>query len=62
MTRTEIHEDEDGGIAVIENLDPEEREAQSLERLVSEILNDDEATKSEKRLASALIALKNLQS
>jgi len=58
MSRTEISEADDGSITVSERPDEQERHEQSLERLVSEIRNDPDATATEKRLASALIALK----
>jgi len=57
MSHTEIHEADDGSITVSERPDEQERHEQSLERLVSEIRNDPGATTTEKRLASALIAL-----
>lgn len=58
MSHTEIDESDDGSITVLERPDEQERHEQSLERLVSEIRNDPDATPTEKRLASALIALK----
>jgi len=58
MSHTEIHEAEDGSITVSERPDEQERHERSLERLVSEIRDDPDATSTEKRLASALIALK----
>lgn len=58
MTHTEIDEADDGSITVSERPDEQERHEQSLEWLVSEIRNDPDATATEKRLASALIALK----
>jgi hypothetical protein len=57
MSHTEIHEAGDGSITVSERPDEQERHEQSLERLVSEIRDDPDATATEKRLASALIAL-----
>jgi len=59
MSHTEIHEAEDGSITVSERPDEQERHEQSLERLVTEIRDDADATPTEKRLASALIALQN---
>jgi len=59
MSHTEITESDDGSITVSERPDEQERHAQSLERLVSEIRDDPDATPTEKRLASALIALQN---
>jgi len=61
MSHTEIHEADDGSITVSERPDEQERHEQSLERLVSEIRDDPDATATEKRLASALIALKESQ-
>ena len=58
MSHTEISEADDGSITVSERPDEQERHEQSLERLVSEIRDDPDATQTEKRLASALIALK----
>lgn len=58
MSHTEISEADDGSIVVTEEPDEQERHEQSLQRLVSEILDDPDATLTEKRLASALIALK----
>lgn len=62
MSHTEINESDDGTIEVTEKPDSEEREAEALEQLVTDIRNDPDATTSEKRLASALVALKNTQS
>jgi hypothetical protein len=59
MSHTEISEADDGTITVSETPDEQERHEQSLEQLVSEIRDDPDATPTEKRLASALIALKN---
>jgi len=59
MSHTEINEADDGSIKVSERLDEQERHEQSLERLVGEIRDDPDATRTEKRLASALIALQN---
>jgi len=59
MSHTEIHEADDGSITVSERPDEQERNEQSLEQLVIEIRDDPDATATEKRLASALIALKN---
>jgi len=59
MSHTEIHEADDGSITVSERPDEQERHEQSLERLVTEIRDDPDATKTERRLASALVALKN---
>jgi hypothetical protein len=59
MSHTEITESDDGSITVSERPDEQERHAQSLERLVTEIRDDPDATPTEKRLASALIALQN---
>jgi hypothetical protein len=61
MSHTEIHEAADGSITVTERPDEQERHEQSLERLVIEIRDDTDATATEKRLASALIALKESQ-
>lgn len=61
MSHTEINEADDGSITVSERPDDQERHEQSLERLVSEIRDDPDATVTEKRLASALIALQNSQ-
>jgi hypothetical protein len=58
MSHTEISEADDGSISVTEQPDEQERHGQSLERLVSEIQDDPDATATEKRLASALVALK----
>lgn len=58
MSHTEISEADDGSITVFERPDEQERHEQSLERLVTEIRDDPDATPTEKRLASALIALK----
>lgn len=58
MSHTEISENDDGSITVSERPDEQERHEQSLERLVAQIRDDPEATATEKRLASALIALK----
>jgi len=58
MSHTEIHEDDDGTITVSERPDEQERHKQSLEWLVFEIRDDPDTTATEKRLASALIALK----
>jgi len=58
MSHTEITEADDGSITVLERPDEQERNEQSLERLVSDIRGDPDATPTEKRLASALIALK----
>jgi len=57
MSHTEIHESDDGSITVYERPDEQERHEQSLERLVTKIRDDPDATATEKRLASALIAL-----
>jgi len=59
MSNTEITEADDGTITVSERPDEQERHEQSLERLVTEIRDDPDATKTERRLASALVALKN---
>lgn len=59
MSHTEISEADDGSITVSERPDEQERHRQSLERLVSEIRDDPDANPTEKRLASALIALQN---
>jgi len=59
MSHTKISEAEDGSITVSEQPDEQERHEQSLERLVSEIRDDPDTTSTEKRLASALIALQN---
>lgn len=59
MSHTEIHEADNGDIRVSEQPDEQERHEQSLERLVVEIRDDPDATATEKRLASALIALQN---
>jgi len=61
MSHSEINEKDDGMITVSERPDDSEREADSLERLVADVRGDPDATDSEKRLASALIALKNSQ-
>jgi len=61
MTHTEIHEADDGSITVSERPDEQERHEQSLERLVIEIRDDPDASPTEKRLASALTALKESQ-
>jgi len=61
MSHTEISESDDGSIKVSEQPDEQERHEQSIERLVIEIRNDPDATATEKRLASALIALKESQ-
>jgi len=61
MSHTEISESDDGTITVSERPDEQERHEQSLERLVSDIRDDPDATPTEKRLASALIALKESQ-
>lgn len=58
MSHTEIDEADDGSIKVSEKPDEQERHEQSLERLVTEIRDDPDATATERRLASALIALK----
>lgn len=58
MSRTEITEADDGSITVSEQPDEQEQHEQSLELLVSEIQTSPDATATEKRLASALIALK----
>jgi hypothetical protein len=58
MSHTEISEADDGSINVSERPDEQERHEQSLERLVADIRDDPDATKTEKRLASALTALK----
>lgn len=58
MTHTEIHEASDGSITVSEQPDEQEYHEQALEQLVSEIRDDPDASLTEKRLASALIALK----
>lgn len=60
MSRVEINEHDDGSIAVSESPDDQERNEQALERLVSDIRDDPDATTTEKRLASALISLKEL--
>jgi len=57
MSHTEVHESGVGSITGAERRDEQERHEQSLERLVSEIRDDPDATATEKRLASALIAL-----
>ena len=62
MTHTEINESDDGTITVSERPDKSERNEQSLEQLVTAVRDDADATPTEKRLASALIALKNSQS
>lgn len=59
MSHTEINEADDGSITVSERPDEQERHEQSLEQLVGEIRDDPDATATEKRLASALIALQN---
>ena len=61
MSHTEINESDDGTITVSEQPDELERNEQSLEQLVTAVRDDPDATDSEKRLASALIALKNSQ-
>jgi len=61
MSHTEIHETNDGCITVTERPDEQERHEQSLKRLVTDIRDDPDATSTEKRLASALIALKGSQ-
>lgn len=61
MTHTEISKADDGSITVSERPDEQERHEQSLEWLVAEIRDDPDATATEKRLASALIAHKNAQ-
>lgn len=58
MSHTDVTEADDGTITVSERPDESERNAESLERLVTEIRGDPDATATEKRLASALIALK----
>jgi len=58
MSHTDISEADNGAITVTERPDESERNADSLERLVTEIRDDPDATATEKRLASALIALK----
>lgn len=62
MSHTEISETDDGSVRVTEKSDREEREGQALEKLVADIRDDSDATATEKRLASALVALKNTQS
>jgi len=59
MSHTEIIEADEGSITVTERPDEQDRHAQSLEQLVTEIRGDPDATSAEKRLASALIALQN---
>lgn len=61
MSHTEITEADDGSITVSERPDKSERNEQSLEQLVTAVRDDPDATDSEKRLASALIALKDSQ-
>jgi len=61
MSHTEISEADDGTITVSEKPDESERNAKSLEQLVTAVRDDPDASKTEKRLASALIALKNSQ-
>lgn len=61
MSHTEISESGDGTISITENLSVEEHEAEALERLVASIRDDPDATHTEKRLASALVALKHSQ-
>jgi len=58
MSHTNINESDDGSISVSERPNEKERNEESLKRLVSDIREDSDATATEKRLASALIALK----
>lgn len=62
MSHTEINEADDGTISVSERPDESERNEQSLKQIVTAVRDDPDASKTEKRLASALIALKESQS
>lgn len=57
MPDTDVTEELDGTIHVSEKPTVSEREKESLERLVQDIRNDSSASESEKKMASAIIAL-----